>query len=561
MICELSIQNVAVIEKLNIKFNAGMSVLTGETGAGKSIIIDSINMILGNKADKGLVRYGEEKANVSAVFEINKSLKAFFEEKGIECEDDMLFITRTISSEGKSVCRVNGEAQPLSVIREIAPRLINIHGQHDNQALLNSAKHIMFVDAYAGNEKCIEEYKKLYLELRNIKKRLSELCMNDEERFRKADLLEYEIKEIEEAELRNGEEEELKEKRDIILNAEKITVNAAEAKAALYSDDAMCAYNGIYKAISALEKIEALDGGIKEARERLTDALYSVQDISETVMEFAENAEFDERALEETEERLEIYTKLKRKYGASVEEINQFAERASKELETLRNIDENTEEMRELEKKTEKLLKQKADELSETRKKAAAELRVRIEQALHELNMPSAEFYLKMEKTEDFLPDGCDKIEFLIKANEGEPEKPLVKIASGGELSRVMLAMKSILAECDGVDTLIFDEIDTGVSGSAAQKIADKLAILSSNRQVICITHLPQLAAMADNHYFIRKNVADGKTKTEVMTLEAEPQIEELARIMGGELSEISKEHAKEFIKETELRKCRLRAL
>lgn len=557
MICELSIQNVAVIEKLNINFKTGMSVLTGETGAGKSIIIDSINMILGNKADKSLIRYGEEKAMVSAVFDVSEELRSVLAEKEVECEEGQLFISRTISQEGKSVCRINGIAVPLSQIREIAPYLINIHGQHDNQALLTASKHIRFIDAYAMADDTLSEYKKLYLKLRDAKKRLSELYCDDDERLRRADLLEYQIKEIEEADLKDGEEEELKEQKGIILNAEKITTSAAEAKEALYSDNDMCAYNNIYKAVSALEKIEDLDEGIKKARETLLDILYSVQDISEEVMEFSESAEYDERALDEIEERLDVYSKLKRKYGATVSEINAFLKNASEELKTLQNIDENIENMKVIILDIEKKITKKAEELSKIRKASAKELSERIEKSLHELNMPAAKFVVNIEKTEDFTQDGCEKIEFLISANAGEPEKSLGKIASGGELSRVMLAMKSVLSECDGVDTLIFDEIDTGVSGSAAQKIADKLSEISKKRQVICITHLPQLASMADNHYFIEKNTEDGKTKTTVWQLNDEERVLELARITGGELSEISKQHARELIKEANLRKCK----
>ena len=555
MILELFIQNVAVIEKLNIDFKTGMSVLTGETGAGKSIIIDSINMILGNKADKSLIRYGEEKAEVSAIFDVGSGLLKVLEEKGIECEDNQLIITRTIS-EGKSITRINGMPYPLSFVREISPFLINIHGQHDNQALLTASKHILFLDAYAMADEKLSEYKALYHKLRDLKKRLDSLVMDDDERIRRVDLLEYQIQEIEEADLKDGEEEELIKRRDTILNAEKILSSVQEAKTALYSDDERSAYNGIYSAISALEKISGIDEGIDKLHSELTDILYSVQDIAYGVSQFGENAEYDENALNDIEERLDIYSKLKRKYGKTVLEINEFYSKASVELNSLQDIDENIEKTKADILRLTKELDGVAYELTALRKKTGAILQEKIENALSELNMSEAHFEVQILDSEEFLPDGKDVVEFLISTNAGEPLKPLVKIASGGELSRVMLAMKSILAEVDGVDTLIFDEIDTGVSGSAAQKIADKLCKISKNRQVICITHHPSLAAISDNHYFIEKNTVDGKTKTTVRLLDFDERVLEISRITGGEISEISKEHAYELIRKADERKC-----
>ncbi len=559
MIRELFIKNIAVIENLNIDFKAGMSALTGETGAGKSIIIDSINMILGNKADKSLIRYGEEKASVQAIFDVDKGVEAELSEQGIECEEGELIISRTLSSEGKSVCRINGLVVPLSLLREISSYLINIQGQHDNQALLTSQKHILFLDAYAGTEDVFLEYKNLYTSLRDAEHRISELFMDDEERLRRVDLLEYQVSEIEEAALKENEEEELKEERDRIENAEKIAASVEEAKNSLYSDEGISAYDGIYKAMKALERISGIDSEIDKAYSSLCDMVYSVQDIAHEITEFAENVEYDEERLNEIEERLGVYSKLKRKYGKTVEEINEFYENISEELKTLQSVDENIEKVKSEISEITKKITACAEKLSKIRKAAASSLQEKIETALHELNMEQAHFTVLVEELEEFAPSGKDRIEFLISANAGEPEKPLVKIASGGELSRVMLAIKSILAECDGVDTLIFDEIDTGVSGSAAQKIADKLAKISNFRQVICITHLPQLAAMADNHYYIEKNVEDCKTKTTVYLLEGNERVEEVARITGGELTEISRKHAKELIEKASDRKCRQR--
>lgn len=556
MICELFIQNIAVIEKLRIDFKSGMSVLTGETGAGKSIIIDSINMILGNKADKSLIRHGEDKALVSAVFDVSEKIQKELVEYEIECEEDKLYISRSISAEGKNVCRINGMPSPLSVLREIAPKLINIHGQHDNQALLSPSKHIGFLDSYADNSELLEEYKVLYSELKDAKKQLSELLCDDDERLRRADLLEYQVKEIEGAELKPGEEEELLEQRGIISNAEKINNGVMQAKEALYSGEES-AYNSLHNAVSALEKITGIDERIDKAHETLSDMLYSVQDISYEIADFAEGVEYNEQALDEIEERLDVYSKLKRKYGSNYEEIMKFYENAREELSKLQNIDENIEIYKEKIEKITEEISACGEKLTKVRLKASKTLQERIEKALSELNMEQARFKVDVQKTEDFTPDGCDSVEFLISANAGDIEKPLVKIASGGELSRVMLAIKSILAECDEVETLIFDEIDTGVSGSAAQKIADKLSEISNFRQVICITHLPQLASGADNHFYIEKNTEDGKTKTSVRLLDDEERVLEVARITGGELTEISKEHARELIRKANERKCR----
>lgn len=556
MILELFIQNVAVIEKLNIDFKNAMSVLTGETGAGKSIIIDSINLILGNKADKSLIRYGEEKATVQAVFDVNDEIISVLSEHEIECEDNQLIISRTISGEGKSICRINGMAQPLSVLRDIAPLLINIHGQHDNQALLTPSKHIGFLDAYAKDEEFVLEYKELYRLLRDAEKRLESLYMDDDERLKTLDLLRYQTNEIESADLKEGEEEELEERRNVIQNAEKISSAISEAKQALYSDDNFCAYNSIYTAVSALEKILGIDEEFDKAHTALTDILYSVQDISHEVSAFGENAEYNEQELNDIEERLDIYSKLKRKYGKTVLEIKEFYEKATDEISRLSDIDENIEKVKNEISDIKEKLEISARKLSGIRRESGLDLQKRIEKALHELNMEQAEFEVNIKKAEEFLNDGKDIVEFLISANAGEPKKALVKIASGGELSRVMLAVKSILAECDGVDTLIFDEIDTGVSGSAAQKIADKLSGISDTKQVICITHLPQLASGADNHYLIEKNTIDGKTKTTVRLLDFDERVTEIARITGGELTEISKEHAKELLKKAREKKC-----
>ncbi len=556
MINELLIKNIAVIEQLNVSFKSGMSVLTGETGAGKSIIIDSINMILGNKADKTLVRYGEKKAVVQAVVSVNDDALSILHSNGIDCEDNELIITREISAEGKSSCRLNGFAVPLSFLKEISSMLVNIHGQHDNQALLAPNKHIIFLDAFAENEDMIIEYKNIYGKLKEKEKQLDSLSFDEDERLRTIDLLKYQTDEIFSADLKMGEEEELKEEKEKILNAENINQSVTEAYECLYAGENTNAYDALSRAVSALSRIQGIDNEIDKIYNSLNDAMYSIEDNAHEIKEFAEGIEYNEETLNEIEERLDIYRKLKRKYGNSVSEILSFAEDANIKLQNIQNADEN---IIKLKKEVEELVSELnviSKKLTQSRIKAGELLEKRVESALSELNMQKAKFKVNITEKTKRGTDGVDDVEFLIATNAGEPLKPLVKIASGGELSRVMLAIKSILAECDDVGTLIFDEIDTGVSGSAAQKISDKLAYISKTKQVICISHLPQIAAAADNHYFIEKYESEDKAYTSVRLLDTDDRITELARITGGDITQISKQHARELLERAVQRKC-----
>lgn len=550
MLNHLSIRNVAVIDKLDINLHGGVSVLTGETGAGKSIIIDSINMILGERANKELVRYGTDKAVVQAVFDAPKSVINILEENDIDIEEDTIIITRQVTKEGKSVARINGMVVTLNILREISDRLINIHGQHDNQALLTPIRHITFLDAYADNEEYINEYKDILSKKREIEKKISSLEMDEQEKMQRIDLLEYQVEEIKKASLEKGEEDDLREQRDIYTNAEQITKSVNEAYMNLYEgDEIQSAYDGISIAVNEISQISDLNPQLKSIYDTLNEIMYSLEDTAHEIKEFGETVEFDEQTLNDIEERLDLISRLKRKYGNSIEEILEYLKKAESELNNIKLSDEKTNELKEELESITKELKAKGMALNERRTSAAKVLEENIEKSLHELNMEKSKFKVNIENDGTFYDNGMDKVEFLISTNPGEPLKPLVKIASGGELSRVMLAIKSILADSDGVDTMIFDEIDTGVSGKAAMSIAKKLAVIAENKQVICITHLPQLTAMADNHYLIQKNTDGEMASTTLKELDEEGRELELARIIdGGEVTELALSHAKQML-------------
>lgn len=550
MLNQLSVRNVAVIDKLDINLHDGVSVLTGETGAGKSIIIDSINMILGDRANKELVRYGTDKAVVQAVFDAPKSVINILEENDIDVEDETVIITRQVTKEGKSVARINGMVVTLNILREISDRLINIHGQHDNQALLTPIRHITFLDAYADNEEYINRYKDILSKKREIEKKISSLEMDEQEKMQRIDLLEYQVTEIKKASLEKGEEDDLREQRDIYTNAEQITKSVNEAYMNLYEgDEIQSAYDGISIAVNEISQISDLNPQLKSIYDTLNEIMYSLEDTAHEIKEFGETVEFDEQTLNEIEERLDLISRLKRKYGNSIEEILAYLKKAESELNDIKLSDERTNELKEELKNITKELKEKGNVLTQRRENAAKVLEENIEKSLHELNMEKSKFKVNIENDGTFYDNGMDKVEFLISTNPGEPLKPLVKIASGGELSRVMLAIKSILADSDGVDTMIFDEIDTGVSGKAAMSIAKKLAVIAKNKQVICITHLPQLTAMADNHYLIQKNTDGELASTTLKELDEEGRELELARIIdGGEVTELALSHAKQML-------------
>lgn len=550
MLRSLNIKNIAVIEKLEVAFRGGVTAFTGETGAGKSIIIDSINMILGARTSRELVRYGTDKAMVQAVFDTNPVICKFLKKNDIDTEEDGIIITRTLTKDGKSTARINDTVVTLAVLREAADKLINIHGQHDNQALLTPEKHINFLDAYADDAELLCNYKKLYTEMMELRKKLAATALNEKERMQRIDILEYQIKEITGARLVSGEEEELLSQREILENAEKITSAAQEAYAELYDmDEVHSAYDLISMASDAVGRISDVSPEIRKIYDRLNEAMYAVEEAAHEIRDFSANIEYDSQILNDTEERLDLISRLKKKYGQTIDEINAYGERAMHELDEILDYDELGEKLRKEFNEAAKKLKRAGIALSDKRRAAARELGTKIEKALSELDMDKSRFEVIVEPSKNFELNGIDKVEFMISTNPGEPLKPLVKIASGGELSRVMLAIKSILAETDCVDTLIFDEIDTGVSGSASVKIAAKLRKIGETKQVICITHLPQMTASADNHYLIKKNISNNMAYTTLKELDIQGRINEIARIIDGEnATETAKKHAKELL-------------
>lgn len=545
MLEELTIKNIAVIDKLHVDFNKGLSVLTGETGAGKSIIIDSINMILGDRANKELIRNGCEKAEVEAVFSLNDTVKARLLAEDIDCDDDNVIISRKITADGKSTARINGCAVNLATLRDVADLMVNIHGQHDNQALLTPAKHIRFLDNFAKCENELAAYRELYEKRLELQTELDNLNTDDVRREERIDLLSYQVNEIETAKLEIGEEEELIKIRDIMSRAEEIQQSAEMSYRMLYSDDDGSAYDLISSALKAIESITDVDESVSKAYDAISEAMYSVEDSARDIRDFAQNVEYDPQALDEAEERLDLIGKLKRKYGGSVEAVIEYGKQAKAELDTMENSDRYRMEIENALRENDKEISRIAKALTCARKASAKVLSTEIENALCELNMEKARFEVSVN-SKDYGADGADKVEFLISANPGEELKPLSKIASGGELSRVMLAIKSILARVDGVGTMIFDEIDTGVSGSAAKKIAEKLKVIAESAQVICITHLPQLAVVADNHFLIEKNIDGDMASTKLINLDYDGRIAEVARIVGGDSAGV--EYAKKML-------------
>ncbi len=550
MLRNLDIQNIAVIDRLSCGLEDGMTVLTGETGAGKSIIIDSINMILGARTNKMLVRYGADKALVQAMFSVNGEVVDKLAVNGIETENNEVFISREITADGKSIARINGVMAPQNILREISGLLINIHGQQDNQALLTSVRHVEFLDAFARDGAALTEYRQLYGEMRALEKRLSALSMDEQERLRRIDLLEYQITELEKADLKPDEKETLLEQRKKITNSEKIAGAVAAACGTLYEGEQGAAYDAVCAAVAAVSEIADMDENLQAVLERLTDMQYAIEDAVHELKAFGSAVEFDGRALDDIEQRLDLIWRMEKKYGGSTEAALEYFEAASAELVEISDSENKISELSAELETIRTALRTAGQKLTAARKRAGNVLSGRIQEALEELDMPKAEFSVQILPRLDFAANGMDEVEFLISPNPGEPLKPLVRIASGGELSRVMLAMKSVLADTDNVDTLIFDEIDTGVSGSAAQKIAQKLSELGAKKQVICISHQPQLAAAADHHFLIRKAEQDGRTATAITLLDEAGREKELARMIDGDnLTETAINHAREMRK------------
>lgn len=548
MLQQLDIQNIALIDKVNIELGNGLNILSGETGAGKSIIIDSIHAILGERLSKDLIRTGKEKAVVEAVFQVkNDKLSDLFEKMGMDPEEDgTLIISREFSLSGKNICRVNGKMVTVSVLKEIGERIIDIHGQFDNQSLLRTESHIELLDSFGGEgiQKLRQEYSKLLLEYRETKNRLKEYSGDRIERERKIDLLKYQADEIKKAKLKPGEEETLEKQRMLLANSEKIIGTLSSAYELIYSGSRgrSSTADSINEAISNLNSIARLDDKYDRLSARLQDLSYQLDDIIEEIRRERDDIEFDPGLLEQIDERIDLIYRLKRKYGNSVEEILSYCRNIENDLNEISNSEEIVQKLQEKLEKLNNKLYETAVKISEERHMASQLLESEIGNELEDLEMKKARFKVSTEfddrlepdGSRKYLPNGLDRVEFLISPNAGEPLKPLSKIASGGEMSRIMLAIKTILADVDEIPTLIFDEIDIGISGKASQKVGEKLSYISKNHQVICVTHLAQIACMADSHFLIKKISDESSTMTVVEKLSGPSVKDEIARILGG---------------------------
>lgn len=550
MLSVLKIKNIAIIESAEIEFSRGFNVLSGETGAGKSIILDSINAVLGFRTSRELIRTGETEAQVTALFTcVSKNVVSKLEELSLPVnEDGELLISRVIGQD-KNICKVNNALVTVSVLRELGSELMTIHGQQDNRELLDSDTHIGYIDALSENYNLLNDFKESYIEYCNIKSLIKKLSGDKEAKARKVDILSYQIDEIEKAEINPGEWEELKSRRTELQNYEKIQGGLYSAYSGLNGGDS---FTGAVEMVSsAYREISALAGYSKDLSElsnKLGDVYYELQDASETVRDYINDDGFSQAELEEVENRINLIHSLSKKYGETEEEILLFLENAKKELDEISFSDEKLDELKNKFLVAEKNAMSLAEKLSAQRKNTAERFSKSVCEELKYLDMPHIEFVVDFRQVE-LYENGVDSCEFLISANIGEVPKPITKIASGGELSRIMLALKTIMANKDKIETLIFDEIDTGVSGRAAVKVASKLRQVSAGKQVICVTHLAQLMAYAHNHYLIEKAAHDGKTYTSVKPLDMQGRKTEIARITsGGEITEIQLKNAEEMI-------------
>ena len=551
MLSNLYIENIAVIEKTSIDFKKGLNVMTGETGAGKSIVIDSINAVLGNRTSKELIRTGASSAFVSAEFtDLSEKALAVIDEAGFELEDGELLIQREISTTGKNKCRINGRPATVSTLKEIGVQVINIHGQHEGYELMSPELHISYIDKLAGLENEIEDYQEVYKKYKKLSAELKKATVDESERERKIDLLKYQIDELEDADLRDGEYEELNEQKSVLQNSEKILEAIMSSRALMNGDDESSGVlENLQEINSQLSDISEYMSEVEPINSRIESAIYELEDCLSELTGLTDLVDTDGGSLDNIEERLDLIYTLGKKYGSTIKEMLDFLDKAKKELNALIMYDENREnlikECDEAYKEAEKLAKA----LSEKRKATSAEFANKVCEEMAFLDMPNVKLVVVQEKCE-LNSVGCDNIEFLISTNPGEPPKPISKIASGGELSRMMLAVKNVLSDKDDIDTLIFDEVDTGISGSAAQKVGLKLREVSKSRQVLCVTHLAQIAAMGNSHFKISKSVRDEKTFTKVEELDHEGRKQELARIIGGtEMTKASLDYAEEMLK------------
>lgn len=549
MLSSLQIENVAVIQKANVHFEKGLNVLTGETGAGKSILIDSINAILGNRTSKDLVRTGAAKAVIRAAFEdVPPAVLDSLEKAGYE-RSEALLLSREITAEGKSTCRINGMPATAAVLRELCGGLININGQHDSVGLLNPARHEGILDAYAQNSAEYQAYYAIYRELVGVKKTLDAMITDESEKQRRIDLLSYQVQEIDDAGLTAGEEQTLESRRKVLANASTIRDRIAQCYALLSGgDEAPGAVDLLGEASNAVDAAAQLDGELSSGAGQLLDLYYTAKDVAADLIGRLDAYDTNDAELDEIEQRIDLIYKLRRKYGDTVEDILAFGERARKELEMIQSSQERVEHLQKEQRRLYTLAREKAEALTQTRLKAFDELNKRISGTLDFLNMPGVRMTLRHSRG-PLASHGQDSIEFYISTNPGEAPKPLAKIASGGELSRITLAIKNAMADKDAVPTVIYDEIDSGVSGKAASRIGEVLRQSAEGHQILCITHTAQIAALADCHLLIQKNITNERTYTEIHPLDENGRVEALARLISGDhVTELSLANAREML-------------
>ena len=552
MLSSLQIENVAVIQKANVHFEKGLNVLTGETGAGKSILIDSINAILGNRTSKDLVRTGAAKAVIRAAFEnVPPAVLDSLEKAGYE-RSEALLLSREITAEGKSTCRINGMPATAAILRELCGGLININGQHDSVGLLNPAHHESILDAYAQNRTEYQEYYTVYRELVKIKRELDAQITDESEKQRRIDLLSYQVQEIEDAALTAGEEQTLESRRKVLSNASTIRDRIAQCHALLSGDDETPgAVDLLGEASNAVDAAAQLDGELSTSAGQLLDLYYNAKDAAADLIGRLDAYETNDAELDEIEQRIDLIYKLKRKYGDTVEDIIAFGQKAREELELIQSSQERVEHLQAEQHRLYVLAREKAETLTQTRLKAFEELNKRISGTLDFLNMPGVRMTLHHARG-PLASHGQDSIEFYISTNPGEAPKPLAKIASGGELSRITLAIKNAMADKDAVPTVIYDEIDSGVSGKAASRIGEVLRQSAEGHQILCITHTAQIAALADCHLLIQKNIANERTYTEIHPLDEDGRVDALAHLISGDhVTELSRANAREMLEQT----------
>lgn len=545
MLIQIDIENIAVIERASIEFDNGLNVITGETGAGKSLLINSLNMVLGGRTTRDLIREGADFAKVSAVF-FSREIDAFLENSGVTADDGNVVISRKLYRDGRNLCHINGSAVNVSLLRSIGEKLVVIHGQHDSGELMNISSHIHFLDAFSENCELLKEYKSVFSELKETEALLSKLNDDKNARQNEIDYLTYQTEEIEKANLSLAEAEELISRKTVLENAETIRRHAEKAYSAISSDNG--AKELLYNAKRALESLSSIDEAALSYSEKASELYYELEELAHDVSSYISGIEYNGNELSEIEDRLDVINTLKRKYNGEISDIINFYNDASRRLMLLKSFDENKDE---LSKKRENLFA-KASELAKTisgiRKKNAVLLSERLCQELTNLDMPRCRIEFLFEEC-DLWESGCEKVQFVISTNPSEPPKSLAKIASGGEISRVMLAIKSVFSDFDKIPTLLFDEIDTGVSGRAAEKIANKMKSLSKNYQLILVTHLPVIAASAENHLLIEKTFCGDSFKTVVRKLSKKERINEIARIISGDsINEISLENAAQML-------------